>query len=188
MCPLGECERRFRNRRVTTVSSTGNFLAPPRSGALAMALAARRSRTPLKRSREVGELKPAAPKAAWQAAAPACGAFKDLRRTRSRAGIGSPRSALRASLGRPKRSRAVGGRKPAAVPSNGASLRAPRVARTLASAHLKRSRPVGERKPAAPQAACQAAAPARSNAAWPWSVTTEPSATHARARAAALVS
>ena len=65
VCPLGECERRTRNRRVTTVSSTGNFLAPPRSGALAMALAARRSRTPLKRSREVGGLKPAAPKAAW---------------------------------------------------------------------------------------------------------------------------
>ena len=64
VCPLGECERRTRNRRVTTVSSTGNFLAPPRSGALAMALAARRSRTPLKRSREVGGLKPAAPKAA----------------------------------------------------------------------------------------------------------------------------
>ena len=98
--------------------------------------APRVARTPLKRSREVGELKPAAPKAAWQAAAPACGAFKDLRRTRSRAGIGSPRFALRASLGRLKRSRAVGGRKPAAVPSNGASLRAPRVARTLASAHL----------------------------------------------------
>ena len=53
---------------------------------------------------------------------------------RSDARFGSPRSALRASLGR-----------------------------------LKRSRAVGERKPAAPQAACQAAAPARSNAAWPWS-------------------
>ena len=49
--------------------------------------------------------------------------IKDLRRTRSRAGIGSPHSALRASLGRLKRSRAVGGRKPAVVPSNGASLR-----------------------------------------------------------------
>ena len=36
VCPLGECERRTRNRRVTTVSSTGNFLAPPRSGALAI--------------------------------------------------------------------------------------------------------------------------------------------------------
>ena len=96
-----------------------------------------------------------APKAAWQAAAPACGAFKDLRRTRSRAGIGSPRFALRASPGR-----------------------------------LKRSRAVGERKPAAPQAACQAAAPARSNAAWPRSFATEPSAdarSRARCRARELV-
>ena len=50
-CPLGstlgERKRRTRHHRVTTVSSTGDIRAP------------RVSRTPLKRSREVGGLKPA---------------------------------------------------------------------------------------------------------------------------------
>ena len=104
--------------------------------------------------------------------------------------------ATRTSL---KRSRTVGGRKPAAVPSNGASLRAPRVARTLASAHLV---PRSARRSDASNAAGQSASgslrrhrpPARLRRP---RVQTQPGRgrsrrslrrTHARARAAALVS
>jgi hypothetical protein len=67
--------------------------------------------------------------------------------TRAAVLASAPRCALRASLGRHRLSRAVGGR-----------------------------------KHAAPQAACQAAAPARSNASWQWSSAKEPSA-DARSRA-----
>ena len=131
--PPRKRKRRPRHHRVTTVSSTGNFLAPR---------SARRS--------DASQTQPGGRRAedcgaeGSLAGCGARGAFKDLRRTRSRAGIGSPRSALRASLGRPKRSRAVGGRKPAAVPTAPrsalraslgrslrlTSLRAPRVTRT----------------------------------------------------------
>jgi len=117
-----------------------------------------------------------------------------------------PRSALRASLGRLKRSRAVGRRRPTApkgawqeaapARSNACDARAaglasaPRSALRASLGRLRRSRAVGGRKPTAPLAAWQAAAPARSNAAWPRSFATEHSAdarSRARCRARTIV-
>ena len=106
-----------------------------------------------------------------------------------------PRSALRASLGRLRRSRAVSGRKPTApkaaeqaaahARSNACGARAaglasaPRCALRASLGRFRRRRAVGGRKPAAPMAAWP---PARSNAAWLWSFAKEPSA-DARSRA-----
>ena len=132
-CPLEERKQRTRHHRVTTVSSTGKV-----RHMLTSLRAPRVARTP---QTQPGSRRAEAGSGAKQRRL----APRSARRSDAR--FGSPRSALRASLGR-----------------------------------LKRSRPVGERKPAAPQAACQAAAPARSNAAWPWSFATEPSAS-ARSRA-----
>ena len=170
--PPRKRKRRPRHHRVTTVPSTGNFLAPRsarRSDASQTQPGGRRAEAcgakgslagcgaRLRRvQRPAAHAQPGrhrltslrAPRVArtpqtqpGSRRAEAGSGAKQRRLAprsarRSDARFGSPRSALRASLGRLKRSRAVGGRKLAAVPSNGASLRAPRVARTLASAHL----------------------------------------------------
>ena len=233
--PPRKRKRRPRHHRVTTVSSTGNFLAPRsarRSDASQTQPGGRRAEAcgakgslagcgaRLRRvQRPAAHAQPGrhrltslrAPRVArtpqtqpGSRRAEAGSGAKQRRLAprsarRSDARFGSPRSALRASLGRLKRSRAVGGRKLAAVPSNGASLRAPRVARTLASAHLV---PRSARRSDASNAAGQSASgslrrhrpPARLRRP---RVQTQPGRgrsrrslrrTHARARAAALVS
>ena len=106
-----------------------------------------------------------------------------VERTRSRAGIGSPQTqpgSQRAEAGSGAKQRRLA---PRCARRSDARFGSPRCALRASLERLKRSRPVGERKPAAPKAACQAAAPARSNAAWLRSFAKEPSAdAHSRAR------
>jgi hypothetical protein len=124
-------------------------------------------------------------------------AFKRLWRTRNRAGIGTSLRApptARTPQTQPggRRAEADGaiGRLQAAAlaRTNACGTRAavlasaPRCALRASLGRHRRSRAVGGRKHAAPQAACQAAAPARSNASWQWSSAKEPSA-DARSRA-----
>jgi hypothetical protein len=120
-------------------------------------------------------MKPAPPKAAWQAAARArsktCGARAQPGRHRL-ASLRAPRVA-RTPQTQPGswREEAGSGAKqrrlaPRYARRSDARFGSPRCALRASLGRVRRSRPVGGRKPAAPQAAWLAAAPARSNAAW----------------------
>ena len=189
--PPRKRKRRPRHHRVTTVSSTGNFLAPR---------SARRS--------DASQTQPGGRRAeACGAKGSLAGCGARLRRVQRPAAHAQPGRHRLTSLRAPRvartpqtqpgwqRAEAGSGAKqrrlaPRSARRSDARFGLPRSALRASLGRLKRSRPVGERKPAAPQAACQAAAPARSNAAWPRSFATEPSAdarSRARCRARELV-
>ena len=189
--PPRKRKRRPRHHRVTTVSSTGNFLAPR---------SARRS--------DASQTQPGGRRAeACGAKGSLAGCGARLRRVQRPAAHAQPGRNRLTSLRAPRvartpqtqpgsrRAEAGSGAKqrrlaPRSARRSDARFGSPRSALRASLGRLKRSRPVGERKPAAPQAACQAAAPARSNAAWPRSFATEPSAdarSRARCRARELV-
>ena len=189
--PPRKRKRRPRHHHVTTVPSTGSFLAPR---------SARRS--------DASQTQPGGRRAeACGAKGSLAGCGARLRRVQRPAAHAQPGRHRLTSLRAPRvartpqtqpgwqRAEAGSGAKqrrlaPRSARRSDARFGSPRSALRASLGRLKRSRAVSERKPAAPQAACQAAAPARSNAAWPRSFATEPSAdarSRARCRARELV-
>ena len=185
-CPLGERKGRTRHRRVTTVSSTDIYIfLAPRSARRSDAsnTAGRSAGGSLWRQREPGrkwrsrvQTPVAHAQQGWHRhLAPRSADRPDASDAAGRSAGGSRRR--QREPGRKWRSRV---QTPEAHAQPGWHQRLAALRASLG--RLRRSRAVGGRKPAAPKAACQAAAPARSNAAWQWSSAKEPSA-DARSRA-----